>query len=347
MKFRFVISKLANQFFFISNLSEWHFSCRKDYNQEWLKQTGPLSKKEKQVLNAFRKIIVEYGFKRDKNWKTTYLGQYFYCYSVKEAWGKFKKAVSSKEFNIINETLKTLQNRFEKIWDRKLLEKQVVKIKKFLNTEGSKNLFKDLNQTLGNKKSPQNFTIIALMSPRKGEGITAAGGANLNSRHITLEIPKLKNNSWELECSVGVLAHEIGHILFKQFGGLTVAVIEEVIKELKLPKLLPSNLQPKIDASSFLGELSIEFLVPFGYFAQKYFKRFNPLKFSFSKSNLKVLAENYLNFKENKSASVYRLRKLLVWQLYPLIVYQIESKKEFDKDFIKNIFDLAWKIIKK
>jgi hypothetical protein len=55
MKFKFKISKLANQFFFISNLSEWHFSCRQFYNQEWLKQTEPLTDNEKQILKEFKK----------------------------------------------------------------------------------------------------------------------------------------------------------------------------------------------------------------------------------------------------------------------------------------------------
>ncbi len=347
MKFKFKVSKLANQFFFIANLSEWHFSCRKDYNQEWLKQTGQLTENEKQILDEFKKIITKYGFRRDKDWKTKYLGQYFYYYTDKKAWQKLKKTVEPKEFDIINKTFQALRNRFNKIWDKKLLEKQIEKIKKYLITENAKNLFKELYYALGNQKSPKYFVVIALLSSRKGVGITAAGGANLDNRHITFEIPVLKAGSWEFECSIGILAHEIGHILFKQFGGSTATIIEKNIKKLKLPKLLPSNLHPKIDAFSFLGELSIELLVPFGYLAQKYFKKFSPLKFSFSKSNLKVLAENYLNFKNNKSSSTHRLRKFLVWQLYPLVIYQIESKKKFDKYFIKNIANLALSVIKK
>jgi len=35
MKFKFKISKWANFYFFTQNLSEWHFSCRKEYNKNW------------------------------------------------------------------------------------------------------------------------------------------------------------------------------------------------------------------------------------------------------------------------------------------------------------------------
>jgi len=47
MKFKVTSSKIGNFFFFITNLSEWHYSCRKSYNEEWVKILGDLTKKEK------------------------------------------------------------------------------------------------------------------------------------------------------------------------------------------------------------------------------------------------------------------------------------------------------------
>jgi len=55
MKFRFIISKWGNFYFFIQNLSEWHFSCRKKYNALWQKELGSLSLEEKQTLKVFKK----------------------------------------------------------------------------------------------------------------------------------------------------------------------------------------------------------------------------------------------------------------------------------------------------
>ena len=60
MKFRFLISKQANFYFFVSNLSEWHFSCGKDYNILWKKELGQFSPKEKDALKRFKEIRLKY-----------------------------------------------------------------------------------------------------------------------------------------------------------------------------------------------------------------------------------------------------------------------------------------------
>lgn len=68
MKFDIKYSKIGNFFFFISNLSDWHFSCRKEYNEAWIKQTGELSNNEKNAIENFRKIMTKYGFiTKEKN----------------------------------------------------------------------------------------------------------------------------------------------------------------------------------------------------------------------------------------------------------------------------------------
>ena len=65
MEFKIIISKSANKFFFISNLTEWHFSCRKMYNPIWLKHTGGnLSLQEKKYLKIFKNILIQYGFEK-------------------------------------------------------------------------------------------------------------------------------------------------------------------------------------------------------------------------------------------------------------------------------------------
>lgn len=338
MKFEFKISKLANQFFFISNLSEWHFSCRPSYNKKWLKITGPLSKAEKNALAEFKKIITKYGFtrKREKD-KSKYLGQIFFLYSKKESWEKLGKFVKKTEFKKIKEIFKILQPRFNKIWNdrfEKILIVQVKYLKNYLNNPKNNRLFDDLKKILGNEKSPQEFTVIAIASPLKGDGITAAGGANIGDKHITLEIPILKNNSWEFEYSIGILAHEIGHIFLRKSKHITT--ILNAIKKLGLPKQLSSSIQPIYSTLEFITELIIESLAPYGYLSQKYFK-FKPLNIIFSKPNLKVLGENLQNFKKGKMISGLRLRKLLVWQLYPLVIFYTESQKKIDKNFISEI----------
>lgn len=345
MKFEFKISKLANQFFFISNLSEWHFSCRKEYNQEWIKQAGPLNKKENKFLEEFRRIIKKYGFTRDKKGQSKYLGQTFFLYPKKEAWDKLERSIRKDEFKKIKEVFEALRSRFDKIWtakSKKILIAQVKYFKHYLNNPENNKLFEDLKKILGNQRSPQKITVIALASPLKGDGITAAGGANIGDEYITLEIPWLKNNSWEFEYSVGILAHEIGHVFFN--SSRKFKMLEKIINDLKLPKFLFKNIIPKSNTLELITEIIIESLIPYGYLSQKYFKNFNPVQISFSKGNLKIMGENFEKFKSGKSASVYRLRRFIIWQLYPFIINWIETKGTIDEKFIKEIIQFILKI---
>ena len=64
MKFRVLINRWANFYFFIANLSEWHFSCRKRYNFFWLAADDKFSKTEKKYLKIFKKILLKYHFFR-------------------------------------------------------------------------------------------------------------------------------------------------------------------------------------------------------------------------------------------------------------------------------------------
>ncbi|KKQ21743.1 MAG: hypothetical protein US36_C0014G0003 [Candidatus Wolfebacteria bacterium GW2011_GWC1_37_10] len=335
MKFNFIISKWANFYFFASNLTEWHFSCRKDYNLTRIKETGPPTEKELVSLNEFKKILLKYKFD---------LAKIFYIHNEKEIWQKLEKIVKKSEFEKIESVFKILKPRFELIWKKseKQLNKRVILFKSLLNKTEYQNLLNNLCLFFDNKKSIEEIGIIALISPLSGEAITAAGGANIDNKHITLEIPDLKINNWELEYSFGIIAHEIAHLLFKRLNN--IKIINKIIFDLKIPKKMPKNLIPQYSTAEFITELIIELLVPFGYLSQKYFKN-KPTNIVFSKSNLKNIGENYKTFKNNKTASSIKLRKLIVWQLYPLISFYIESNKKIDKNIIKEFTKFTSKII--
>jgi len=76
MKIKFVNSDIANNFFVISNLAEWHFSCRREYNRKWLDLTGELNSEEEQAIKVFKGLMKKYGFDR-RDPKAGYLGDIF------------------------------------------------------------------------------------------------------------------------------------------------------------------------------------------------------------------------------------------------------------------------------
>ncbi len=126
MKLKFKISKLANYYFFIANLSQWHFSSRKDYNEEWLKMTGGLTVKESNLLKEFQQISQRYNFSSPSLAKTKYLGKYFYLLPEKICWKELKRHLTAAEYKIINEAFAVFKPRFEKIWSK--LQDQRLKI---------------------------------------------------------------------------------------------------------------------------------------------------------------------------------------------------------------------------
>src|SRR3989344_125447 len=184
MKLRFISSKTANQFFFIANLSEWHFSCRLDYNKAWIKEMGALSNEEKKELAIFSNILQKYGFIYDKNGETKYIGKYFYRYSEKRAWEGLKKNITQKEFLEIKNAFTFFEKRFKKVWDPKELEKRTKILRNLTGNKKWKKLAQHISVLFGGFTPVKEIFVIALLSPLAGEGVTAAGSANIGGDHI-------------------------------------------------------------------------------------------------------------------------------------------------------------------
>ena len=337
MKINLKISKLANQFFFISNLSEWHFSCRKAYNEKWIEMTSPLNEQEELFLQNFCKIIQKYGFQHDKNWKSKYLGQYFYFYSEKQAWDELKKAVTKNEFNDLKETFEIFNSRFEKIWKLKDQDDRIERLKRSLKDKNYKSLLDDTEKIFGNSKD-NKVDIIILFSPL-GCDETGSGSANIGSEHITFEIPKLKVDTWQMDYTMGVLAHEIGHMLFRKNKGEDLILY--IIKKLKLP-LEIENISMK-STVSIINEAITESFVPIGYLGQKYAKtNIAPLLLD----NLEKGQTALDDFREGKSIDYYSaFNKYLIWQLYPLAIQYGRNKKPIDEYCMEQVGLLIKKVL--
>ncbi|MBI5913179.1 hypothetical protein HY839_01920 [Candidatus Azambacteria bacterium] len=327
MKLRFITSKIENQFFFIANLSEWHFSCRLDYNQAWIEETGALSNEEKRKLKVFASILQKHGFTYDKNGKTKYIGKYFYCYSEEKAWEELGKNITKKEALRIKNVFKIFEPRFEKTWNPQELAARVKTIQSFTKEKRWKELVQRVNILFGGPAITKKIFIVVLISPLAGEGVTAAGSANNGDQCITYEIPKLKNGGWERDYSMGVLAHEIAHALFSKKGG--EKEIAKIIKKENIPahiKGFPTS------AVSVINEAITESFIPLGYLGQKYAGRdLAPLLLD--NSDKGWLTEE--KTKKERGINYRNIRKYLIWQLYPLAVIYGRQSKSIDAYFIR------------
>jgi hypothetical protein len=337
ISFKIKVSKLANQFFFVSNLSEWHFSCRRKYNEVWLNNAGKLTAEEKQALQSFKTILSRYDFTY-KNNKSQYLGRFFYEYDDKKAWEELGKFVNEKEFRDIQQGFAIFKPRFEVMWKRiRRNHRRISVLKNYLGRKENRLLFEDVVRTFGTLKRNKTITIILIFSPL-GPKETAAGSATINTPYVILELPDLKHNTWQFAYSIGVLAHEVSHLLFRENGGMKI--IKQAVRILKLPKEVAS--MPARGTISLLDELIVESFLPLGYIGQKYLWQFlSPLLF------YNIRKAHSLFEKSNKEAKIdyNQLKYYILWRLFPMAASYEHKKKRVDRHYVLEAGRLLKQII--
>ncbi|MDD4761575.1 MAG: hypothetical protein PHZ25_00930 [Candidatus Pacebacteria bacterium] len=326
MKLNIKLSKIANFFFFLSNLTEWHFSCRKDYNEVWLKN-HPLSNEEKESLEKLRNILKKHGIRNNQE-KITYLGRFFYLYNNKECWKKLSYEVNSRDFEEIKKTFSLFKKRFELIW-KEYKDDRIKIFRKEISNKRVKSLFKDLSFFFNNNQK-DNINVVLLISPLEKEA-TASGSSNTGNNSVTFEYPKLELNSWQIKHAIGVLAHEIAHLFFDQryIKYLKNAVIEEFSDK---------KLSNHFDLKSIIEESVVSSFAPTGYLVQKYFN------FSIGSLFFNDL-DKLLNVEDVKKLRVL-IVKYAVWQLMPINMYYLKNKKIIDEKYIFKTAKIIKEILK-
>ncbi|KKQ18580.1 MAG: hypothetical protein US31_C0003G0009 [Berkelbacteria bacterium GW2011_GWA1_36_9] len=321
MKFVFKISRLDNLYFFISNLTEFHFSCRKHFNKDWVSTTGQLSQKEKRAINGIKPIFKKYGF-IVKNNKSLYLGRYFYCLDDQDKWNSLKKYLLMPEYEKMFNGFGALENRFDKIYNENLIKNWKLALEKELSGERFSKLFDFAKKFFNANETGSVLNVHLLMSPSMTW--SASGGANLGNNDITLEVPVSNLTDEHIELAAGILLHELSHIWFEESPNCAVA-----------KRLSGKNF-------SLVKELIIESISPFGFPSQLYSKASNPLK-RYLLHNLADGKKAYENFIKNKKTDCQKLDAYLNWLVYPLAACYFLNNKKLDREFIKAVT----KIIKK
>jgi len=341
MRFKFIVSKTANQFFFISNLAEWHFSCRKEYNQQWLNKTGPLKALEKKALKYFKTLLEKnnLSYKNKKEFKagnSKFIGKIFYTTKESQTWRKLTKDFSRREAEQIKKIFGIFSSRFNKVWSPENNKRTMI-LKESMRQKNYQKIFQGVETFFGFKNREELINIIILYSPLDWDE-TSAGSANVGNSYITLELPHLKRNTWQLDFSIGIIAHEISHIFYRSSSSIDIA--GKLIKKERLSSNIPSKLFPQRNAPEIVDEVITSSLVPSGYLAEK-FNNFKPTDIHFSDSNMQAIGDAYNNLLNNKAASTSRIIKYFTWQLYPLVSYYINSKKTIDKNFISQVIKIV------
>ncbi|PIP55574.1 MAG: hypothetical protein CO183_02070 [Candidatus Zambryskibacteria bacterium CG_4_9_14_3_um_filter_42_9] len=197
------ILRYANLYFFIQNLSEWHFSNRKDHNEAWRNELL-FSTEAESCIQEFKKIHQQYSF-GDK-----YLGRPFFLY--KDPWPTVELLVGKDDGAKIKNIFATLEPYFDTIYikDEVMLKtwRAIIAKPEFVTNASY------INNTLANfygcAPYNENCTIYLLLSTEKKNGGTAG---TISNNAITLE---LSRTSIKLEKHMfNVLWHELIHLYFK------------------------------------------------------------------------------------------------------------------------------------
>jgi hypothetical protein len=287
IKFQFIISKWGIFYFFVQNLSEWHFSYRKKYNVLWQKELGSLSSKEKKALKVFKKIRSKY-----KTTRTCFEKAFF---TKKNPWQSLAITLDPREYQEIQKVFIIFQNKFEKFYSQEypLLEQWQKLLSKTANqTIMNRKITKILDNLYGTNFINKDITINVYLLPSTHD--TTGGGANIDNKSISLEIsryPQEKNNH-----ALGILWHEIIHLLFQK----------------KFFLIILKNISESQNAD-FINEIITSALFPKGLLGQQFFNHtianyLNPSLSSQQTYLIFKLIKNYLH--NSKALDIYCIKKL-------------------------------------
>lgn len=293
MQFRISYNKLANFYFFIQNLSEWHFSNRKNYNVLWRKELGKFSVKEEKALNQFKKTRRKYP-----EGKSCFEQAFF---TSEKPWPLLKKALPPREYQSLKKVFESFGNKFHQLYKKDL--PRFKEWKKTLNIKmNDTHLTKPIIDILCNlynvPKPPVSEVLVHLLFSAGG---TTGGGANIDSRSISLEISQQPLNEPNVDHAMGIVWHETIHLALD--------------KQYFLP-LIQREYPEFYKKGTIIHEITATSLFPRGELAKQFFNR--------SLGN-----HSYLGYPPSTTA-----------QLSSLANEYIHQKKCFDKAYIDKMLSL-------
>jgi hypothetical protein len=256
MNFEFKISKWANFYYFIHNLSEceWPWPYRKNNIILWKKELKTFSKKEKEALNNFKKIYKKYFLKK-------YLGKYFFI--KKDPWPILKKDLPEKDFSILKEIFEVWKPSFNKIYKKDI--KSIKRWKKELEKrfeqqkEKTKLILKKLNAlyNTSNKNKKIEVHLLLFNESKTKSYFSGAGGERgrgLEGKNIIL-IELSRCALERIDYVIGIIWHELIH---NSFSNKNLFLL---IKKLTKSKREAYKLEEMINRSLFpIGIMSIKIL---------------------------------------------------------------------------------------
>jgi len=316
MKIDFRYNKFGNFFFFVSNLSEWSFHCRKKYNEEWLRSSH-LSKKEKNDLDKIANFL-------KRNEGDNIINIFLLAKSKRAAFHDVSLLIDKKDLRIIKDSFDIFKNRFDKIWK---IEKNIFK-KAYSEINNKKRSIKlsldSISKIYNVKNSPIKITVVLLLNPLKNRLI--GGGSSIGKNAVAIEYSGSNLNK-DKDMFQRVLVHEITHSSFEEN---TKEEIQKYIKSDKFKNEHGSFLEKSLiykqvpSLLTILKEMILVSFVPDGYLAEKFF----------GKNIIKMLRQRKCIRDSGLQKNYHDLMLYDVFKLYPMAKKYLDRAKCIDFDYI-------------
>ncbi|MGE5579056.1 MAG: hypothetical protein ACM3WU_03340 [Bacillota bacterium] len=191
----------ACQFFFVNNMSGWHFACFPHYNEAWIQETGPLTKEETEALEAFADIAREYGYGPD------WLGRPFVAApSEEQALTDTEQLIGAAYAETLKDVLEVMEPRFARIWaaDEPRLIALSHRIEAPLQSEGMARAVAVAERLYGTQLSDLEVLLVLSRGRR-----SISGGANEGPGRIILAALEADDTQSIIE----IVLHESIHLL--------------------------------------------------------------------------------------------------------------------------------------
>ncbi|MEW5907681.1 MAG: hypothetical protein AB1643_00645 [Patescibacteria group bacterium] len=323
MKFDIKYSKFGNLFFFVSNLAEWHFSCRKEYNIFWRNNLPHFTQEENVVLKLFKKILKQYQGKSENKMSFPFLANAV----IKKNLKYIEKKINKSEKEIVRKVIKLFQPKFQKIWRENHcnLRRFIVLVKELDYVKKIKKSLELIEIYFG-KTNCKKITVYLLIAPKNQWG---GGGANIGPKRITLEIGDISKRG--IDWILRTLIHEATHICYQDnFNLMLRSFIQSIPKKdynnFKIVNYF-GNLYTVLNeliTSSIIGEGLIDELV-----------------FKFPSRNQLERDIKCLDWTKRSHSSL--LRKSAALALYSFNKEYLKEKRAIDVNYLER----AWEFLKK
>lgn len=192
-----------NLFLFIANLTEWHFSCRQNFNRIWKRQPYPLSPVEQRQLILFKNALIRYYQKTGEHLTS------FFANGRNINWRILSKILDEKDIEVIKETFSLFRSRFNFFYNRQkknmFAVAQVVK----KNRENNQTYLEQTKNLYGCKER-KNCDVLIALSEDSNHNSGGIYFASSRKGHIILQFGdfQLKEDHQPI---LMVFYHELGH----------------------------------------------------------------------------------------------------------------------------------------